>query len=58
MKISKQKFNDCVDYFKMINDSKLEELDLSEFNIALTKDNISILHNTGLNNVLIIKMLL
>jgi len=48
MKVSKKKFNEAVDYLRQINKEDLSDLDLSEFNIRMTR--INEWRFCGLNN--------
>ncbi len=50
MKINKKEFIEHLEYFKNINNAKLEDLDLSDFNVTLTKEEVEEWHFTGLDN--------
>ncbi len=58
IKINKNEFIKYLEYRKKINKYELSDLDLSEFNIKLTKKEFKELLFSGLDNFYIIKMLL
>ena len=49
-KISRIKFDEAVELFKLINDAELKDLDLSEFDINPTAEDLWAWNYTGLNN--------
>jgi hypothetical protein len=56
MKINKKEFCEHINYFVKLNKYKLEDLDLSEFGLNLTKNEIQEWHFTGLDTKSLLKI--
>jgi len=57
MKVNKDKYFECVEYLKEINDCKIDDLDFSEFS-KVDKELIEDWKFTGLNNTNFIDIVL